>query len=392
MANYYKSIGFIPLQKNSEKIPYINTKKFLGRPLFAWVFSEAIFSELDHVFIFTDDEAIIDYVKRNYQWTEKVSCIKRSEKNTFDTSSTEDAVMEFTDGAEIEFEVFCLLRASSPLTRREDINAALRACGEKGTDSALSVVHTKGFTWSKEGKSLNYDYLKRPPRKDLDGVLTENGAIYCTRRESLKHSRNRLSGKIVPFEMPEDSLLGIDSEKDWMLAEQLTVSRLRHGRLPARIDYLVLDVDGVFSDGKVMYNSEGEFSKTFDMRDGMGLEIIREQGVKLMVITSEDSTVVRQRMQKLKIDDTFLGVKDKFSFLERICLDRGIKFESLAYIGDDVNDLANLLRAGWAFCPSNATNTVKYYADVILNHKAADGAIREATEFIINYNRRFDDL
>jgi len=57
-----------------------------------------------------------------------------------------------------------------------------------------------------------------------------------------------------------------------------------------------------------------------------------------------------------------------------------------------MNDLANLLCSGWAFCPANATKTVKYYADVVLNHRAADGAIREATEFIINYNKRFNDL
>jgi N-acylneuraminate cytidylyltransferase len=128
------------------------------------------------------------------------------------------------------------------------------------------------------------------------------------------------------------------------------------------------------------------------MRDGMGLEIIREQGVKVMVITSEDSKVVQQRMKKLKIDDTFLGVKDKFSFLEHILLDRGIKFENLAYMGDDVNDLGNMLRAGWAICPANATKMVKYHSDLVLRHNAADGAIREATEFIINYNNRFNGV
>ncbi len=102
--------------------------------------------------------------------------------------------------------------------------------------------------------------------------------------------------------------------------------------------------------------------------------------------------VVAQRMKKLKIADTFLGVKDKYSFLENLCLERNISIKNLAYIGDDMNDLANLLRAGWAFCPANATKTVKYHADVVLSHKAADGAIREATEFIINYNKRFHEI
>lgn len=392
MNQHFKNIGFIPLRKNSKGIINKNRKKFLGRPLFTWVLSEALFSELDHVYIFTDDAVIIDYVERNYKWTNKVSCVLRSDENATDTASTEDAIMEFLQSAKPSFEVFCLLQATSPLTRRADINAALGRLGENGTDAVLSVVNTHRFTWSGEGKSLNYDYLKRPRRQDFDGLLIENGALYATGRQALERSRNRISGKIVPIEMPEDSLVEIDSGKDWILAEQLMLSRLRHGRTAARIDYLVLDVDGVFSDGKVVYDSGGEFSKTFDMRDGMGLEILREQGVTVIVITSEDSMVVQQRMKKLKIDDTFLGVKDKFSFLEHIRIDRGINFENLAYIGDDVNDLANMLRAGWALCPANATKRVQYHADLILRHNAADGAIREATEFIMNYNDRFNGL
>jgi len=392
MEQHYKSIGFIPLRKNSKGIPNKNKKKLLGRPLFSWVLSEALFSRLDHIFVFTDDEEIIDYITRNYRWSDKLSCLRRSDENAADTSSTESAIMEFCENKGISFEVFCLLQATSPLTRREDINIALERVGETGVDAVLSVVKTHRFIWSKEGKSLNYNYLKRPRRQDFEGLLVENGAVYCTRQQALLSSGNRLSGNIVPVEMAEDSLVEIDTEEDWILVEQLLINRFKHGRVPARINFLVLDVDGVFTDGRVVYGIEGEFTKTFDMRDGMGLEILREHGVQVMVMTSEDSTVVRQRMKKLKIADTFLAVKDKFSFLEHICLERGISRANIAYIGDDVNDLANLLSCGWAFCPANATKNVRFLADHVLNHNAADGAIREATEFIINYNRRFNEL
>lgn len=386
------TVGFIPLRKNSKGIPNKNKKKLLGRPLFTWVLTEAIFSNLDKVFVFTDDDAVIEYINLHFQWSPKVSCIKRSDDNALDTSSTEDAILEFCDNMKTSFDIFCLLQATSPLTQRQDIDKALQTLKSDDLDAVLSVVNTHRFIWSKEGESLNYDYKNRPRRQDFEGLLIENGAIYCTTKDALLKSKNRLSGNIGIIEMPEDTLVEIDSETDWHVTEQLLISNFKANKSSQRINYLVLDVDGVFTDGKVAFNKDGEFSKNFDMRDGMGLEILREHQVAVMVMTSENSEVVKQRMEKLKIKDVFLGIKDKYSCLENICAERNISPKEIAYIGDDVNDLSNMLRAGWSFCPSNATKPIKYHADVSLNNESGQGAIREVSEFIMNYNLRFNDL
>ncbi len=387
-----KSIGFIPLRKNSKGIPGKNKKKLLGRPLFTWMLTEAIFSNLDEVFIFTDDTEIIDYVSTYFNWSAKVKCLERSSENASDTSSTEAAILEFCDKVETDFDIFCLLQATSPLTRRTDIDRGLEKLQKEKLDAVLSVVNTHRFTWSKDGKPLNYDFRNRPRRQDFEGLLIENGALYCTTKSALLASRNRLSGKIGIIEMSEDTLIEIDSETDWQVAEQLLISNFKQNKSAQRINYLILDVDGVFTDGRVTFNSEGEFSKVFDMRDGMGLEILRQHDVKVMVMTSENSEVVAQRMKKLKIEDVFLGIKDKYSCLEDICTERNISPKEIAYIGDDVNDLSNMLRAGWSLCPSNATRPIQFHADIVLKNKSAEGAIREASEFIINYNLRFNDL
>lgn len=388
----YKSIGFIPLRKNSKGIPNKNRKKLLGRPLFTWVLTEAIFSELDLVYIFTDDDKIIDYVNLHFKWSSKVVCLKRSPKNASDTASTEDAMLEFCEIIDVNFDAFCLLQATSPLTKSQDINRALNAVANEDYDAVLSVVNTHRFIWSKDGKSLNYDHKNRPRRQDFDGLLMENGAVYCTTKEGLLASKNRLSGKIGTIEMTEETLVEIDSETDWKLVEQLMISRFKSNKSAQRINHLVLDVDGVFTDGRVVYDDKGELSKTFDMRDGMGLEILREHGVKVMVMTSENSKIVEQRMKKLKISDVFLGIKDKYSCLENICTERGISAKEIAYMGDDINDLSNMLRAGWSLSPANATKIIKFHADIVLSNKSADGAIREASEFIMNYNLRFNEL
>ncbi|NAS11274.1 acylneuraminate cytidylyltransferase [Poritiphilus flavus] len=387
-----KAIGFIPLRKNSKGIPGKNKKKLLGRPLFSWVLSEALFSDLDQVFIFTDDEDIMAYVNANYSWSSKVSCIKRSAENASDTASTEDAILEFCETSRVDFDVFCMLQATSPLTRRSDINAALDMLQNKDLDAVLSVVRTHRFIWSEDGKSLNYDYKNRPRRQDFEGLLMENGAVYCTTKSALTSSKNRLSGKIGTIEMPENTLVEIDSETDWQLVEQLIISSFKSSKKLERITHLVLDVDGVFTDGQVTYSADGELSKVFDIRDGMGLEIIRQHGVQVIVMTSENSQVVASRMKKLKIEHVFLGVKDKYAFLENFCKEHKLSPGEIAYMGDDVNDLANMLRVGWSISPANATRMVSYHADLVLKSSSAQGAIREATEFIMNYNLRFNDL
>ena len=133
-------------------------------------------------------------------------------------------------------------------------------------------------------------------------------------------------------------------------------------------------------------------AKKFDMRDGMGLEIIRQNQVEVIVMTSENSELVAQRMKKLQIKHTFLGVKDKFSFLSQFLLDRNSSFGAVAYVGDDVNDLANICSVGWSFTPADATEVVKANADYILTNASGDGAIRETCEILLKYNKRYERL
>lgn len=385
-----KKIGFIPLRKGSKGIKNKNRKKLLGKPLFTWVLAEAIFSDLDEVYVFTDDKKIIDFVNSQYPWTNKVKTILRNDKNANDTASTESAMLEFSKKINHNYDIICLLQATSPLTTKNDINTILNKIENKGFDSALTVVKTNRFLWSSNGTPQNYDVFKRPRRQDFKGVLIENGAVYASVKEAFLKSKNRLSGTIGLSEMPEDTLLEIDNASDWVAVEQLLVNRLKSNKKTKKITHLVLDVDGVFTDGSVFYSKDGEQLKKFDMRDGMGLEILRETRVEVMVMTSEQSDIVEQRMKKLNIKNVYLGVKDKYALLNRILIENSLSISNIAYMGDDVNDLANICCAGWSLTPNNATLIVKQYADVILSKNSGDGAIREACEYILKYNKRYE--
>jgi len=385
---FMKKIGFIPLRQGSKGIIGKNKRKMVGKPLFTWVLGEALWSGLDEVYVFTDDQSIIDFITKEYHYTTKIKTMLRSEASATDTASTEFAMLEFAARIDYNFDVFCLLQATSPFTTATDINNCLEEI-ENGKDSALTVVNTHRFLWNTNGKPINYDYNNRPRRQDFEGLLIENGAVYMCTKQVLQDNKNRLGNNVGVVKMPEDSLYEIDTESDWIIVENLLLERQKKQKQAQKITHLVLDVDGVFTDGTITYTKEGEHTKGFDMRDGMGLEILRQFGVEVMIMTSEQSELVAKRMQKLQIKHVFLGVKDKYTLLKTLSKQHGFSLNNVAYVGDDVNDMANICSVGWSFAPQNAMTEIKTIADVILTKKSGGGAIREACHFIKNYNKRY---
>ena len=221
-----KTVAVLPLREGSIGIPGKNKKKILGRSLYQWSLGEAIFSNLDEIYVFTDDEQILEQVKKEYSWTSKVKGLKRGKENASSIASTEDAMVEFAERIDWDFDVLSLLQATSPLTSKEDIDAVLNKLNEPDIDSVLTVVKTKRFIWNEQGESLNYNYLKRPRRQDFNGLCIENGAVYAISKEQFISSKNRLSGNIGLVEMAEDTFTEIDEISDLVIIEKLLENRL----------------------------------------------------------------------------------------------------------------------------------------------------------------------
>ncbi|WP_339876007.1 acylneuraminate cytidylyltransferase [Olleya marilimosa] len=383
-----KAIGFIPLRKGSKGIPGKNKRKMVGRPLYTWVLGEALHSDLEVVYVYTDDQSILDFITKEYYYTDKIKGLLRSDSSATDTASTESAMLEFAEKIHYDFDVFCLLQATSPFTTAQDINNCLTAL-DNGKDSALTVVNTHRFLWKADGTAINYNPNKRPRRQDFEGLLIENGAVYTCTKQVLQAHKSRLGNNIGIVKMPEDSLHEIDTESDWIIVENLLIARQQQLKKAEKITHLVLDVDGVFTDGTITYTKDGEHTKSFDMRDGMGLEILRQFGVEVMIMTSEQSELVAKRMEKLQIKQVFLGVKDKYTLLKTLSKQQGFSLNNVAYVGDDVNDMSNICSVGWSLAPQNAMTEIKTIADVVLSQPSGAGAIREACQFIKNYNKRY---
>ncbi len=151
-----------------------------------------------------------------------------------------------------------------------------------------------------------------------------------------------------------------------------------------RIKLLLTDCDGVLTDGGVYYGETGEVLKKFNIRDGMGVERLRNlAGVDTGIVTGERSPSVSKRAEKLKIEELHLGIKDKLSLLAEILERRQLLAEEVAFIGDDVNDVAVLQVVGLACCPADATIWNKNVAAYCCEANGGAGCFREVAELII---------
>lgn len=151
-----------------------------------------------------------------------------------------------------------------------------------------------------------------------------------------------------------------------------------------RIKLLLTDCDGVLNDGGVYYGETGEVLKKFNIRDGMGVERLRNlAGVDTGIVTGERSPSVVKRAEKLKIDELHLGVKDKLALLAEILERRQLRPEEVAFIGDDVNDVAVLQSIGLACCPADATVWNKKVVHYCCDTNGGAGCFREVAELII---------
>lgn len=152
------------------------------------------------------------------------------------------------------------------------------------------------------------------------------------------------------------------------------------------IKYLVMDVDGTLTDGKIYMGNNGEVFKAFNIKDGQGMSILRRHGIEPIIITGRESRIVENRCKELKIEHLYQGVKDKKEKLVEIVKELGVELCNIAYIGDDENDLDCIDfindNKGLTGCPSDAINTVKDKVNFVCTKNGGDGAVREFTEWI----------
>ncbi|MDP3445862.1 MAG: HAD hydrolase family protein [Ignavibacteria bacterium] len=389
-------LAFIPVRGGSKSIPRKNIRAFCGKPLVFWSLIALHQSKaFDSIVVATDDDEIEKIVLSF--GIPNLHVYRRSIDSASDVAPTEMVMLEFINkaienGTLSNNALFALIQATSPLTRSIDFENAIKLMQNGNYDSVLSCIRVKRFYWNEDGTPKNYDYINRPRRQEFNGELMENGAIYVSTVEKILKHKNRLSGRIGLFEMPEYTGVEIDEESDWILAENLMRRHLvNYPALGSKktIRMVLSDVDGVLTDAGMYYSEQGDELKKFNTRDGMGFQILREKKVKVGIITSENTKIVERRANKLMLDYVIQGklFNGKLEAVKAICEQEKISLDEVAYIGDDVNCMKLLENVGFAACPSDAMDMIKSISGIhVMTKSGGEGVLRELVEFLIRSN------
>ena len=149
------------------------------------------------------------------------------------------------------------------------------------------------------------------------------------------------------------------------------------------IKLLLLDVDGVLTDGTFIYSHDGQESKSFHTQDGLGLRLLREAGVKIGIITARKSAAVARRGEELKVDFLCQGARNKLDAYKEIIKSSGLKPFEISYMGDDWLDLVILKRVGLSAAPANAVEEIIELVNYTTELPGGHGAVREICDLII---------
>jgi len=384
-----QTLAIIPARGGSKGIPHKNLRLLAGKPLVAHTVTQAIQAQsVDRIVVSTDDSEIAQ-VARRYG----AEVVWRPASISGDTASSESALLytlEHLDANEdYAPDLLVFLQCTSPLTHSEDIDGTIQALLDEEADSALAVTHFHYFVWKSATQGgavgINHDKNVRLRRQDRAPQYLETGAVYVMRTPGFIESKHRFFGKTALHVMPAERCLEIDEPVDLEIAEVLLRHREQARRaelLPKPISALVLDFDGVFTDNHVVVREDGLESVRCHRGDGWGLSGLKAMGLPLLVISSEKNPVVAARCDKLGLPYA-QAIEDKLTTLTDWTREHGISLESLVYLGNDVNDLACLEAVGCGVVVNDAHPEVVPSAQMVLERRGGQGAIRELADLIL---------
>ena len=170
------------------------------------------------------------------------------------------------------------------------------------------------------------------------------------------------------------------------MKDTVLLEKLKH------IQLLLLDVDGVLTDGSIIYNDDGSETKIFNARDGFGLKLVMSAGIKVGIVTGRSSQALRHRCDNLGVGLIFDGVGDKAKMLEEIVAQTGIGSEHTAFVGDDLPDLPIMKHAGLSIAVADAHEIVRQKADWTTLAQGGQGAVREVCEALLTARGVWEEI
>ena len=393
----------IPARYGSTRLPGKPLADIAGKPMVQHVYERALqVANAQVVVIATDDERVAEAV-RGFGGV----CVMTSP----DHPSGTDRLAEVM--AQVDADIYINLQGDEPLVRPSDIEALAAGmladvsvnigtlchpidAHEAGNPNTVKVV------LAGNGNALYFSRSPIPyPRDSEVATYLKHVGVYAYRRdvlaeyaslpqpmmehaEKLEQLRLMAAGYCIRAYVVEPTGPGVDTPE---CLEQ--VRALMTGQAPqakptlADIRLVITDVDGVLTDGGIYYDATGECLKRFHVRDGMGMRLLEENGVRVAVLSGRDSATLRKRVADLGVTLCQFGVKDKLAACNQLMAEAGVKLEQTACIGDDCIDLPAFAACGMSFAVADAPVYVKAAATQTLSSAGGTGAFREVADAIL---------
>ncbi|MDO4575623.1 MAG: HAD hydrolase family protein [Planctomycetia bacterium] len=155
---------------------------------------------------------------------------------------------------------------------------------------------------------------------------------------------------------------------------------------------ILSDVDGVLTDGRLIFNGNGDEIKAFHALDGLGIRIWKEKGNRFGIVTFRSTEVVRRRAEELRVDELFQGIRSKVDVLDTLCEKYGLTPDEVAFIGDDLVDYRIMQKVGFSAAPANAVDEIREIATLVTRRSGGNGAVREVIETLLRLRGEWNDF
>jgi len=391
------TLALIPARAGSKRIPRKNLADLGGLPLIAhsirWARAEP---GIDRVLVSTDSEEIASVALR---FGAEVPFLRPAEIAADDTPDLDvfAHVLEWLETRERQLPEFLVqTRPTSPFRERGlfhkvlDAYRAVPGATHARTIRRAEVPAFKTYFRDPRGTIRPVVTLHGQPEahnlpaQQLPSTWIHDGVLDLV-VPAVVRAGSMTGATIVGVEHEASDAVDIDEPRDLEVARSIASRRLksdaRQRAMAARL--LVCDVDGTLTDGAVWYGEGGEAYKRFSLRDGMGIERLRNAGVEVAFLTRESNGFTAARARKLGIVHVIVGCHDKEAALRSLAQRLGLPLESIAYVGDDVNDAGAMSLAGFCACPRDAEPPIVALAHFVAERDGGHGAVREVAEFII---------
>lgn len=380
-------VAVIPARGGSKGVPRKNLRRVGGVPLVARaIVSAREAARIDRVVVSTDDDEIAAVAR---EWGAEV--VDRPAQLSGDTASSESALRHALDSLlarGVTTRVLVFLQATSPFIDPADLDDAVDRVLAGAESCVFSAVESWGFLWrhGADGMSgVNHDAAVRPRRQDREVEYLETGAFYVMDAAGFRAAGHRFFGRVGVAVVAERGAIEIDTPEQLRVAS--AIAPLLAPMSVLDVDALVTDFDGVHTDDSVLVGQDGSEYVTVDRGDGMGISLLRAAGVPTLILSTEVNPVVAARAAKLRVD-VRQGLENKTAALLAWTAERGLDLDRVAYLGNDVNDLACLELVGWPLAVPDAHPRVLAAARLVLGSPGGHGAVREAAERILAARER----